>query len=275
MLRDADIATFQRLLEQSVDLAVARRIIPIVVKATFPQFDVITCPQFLWSPLEFECLIKTTRSIITIQQITEDLIKLCAGHGYRLIMLSRQAPYLTTIGRLINDVNSPRVVLNDYVLAHGVPTPIHDDAGVDIQIDNDSIMNVDYDVGDTIDAEILDPVLFKPIMQGNQATFLLHPGRTCNLKTKLAFDIPPHLCAILVLRSKWIKQDLIASVPLIDGGYTGPYSVRLYNASRKPIVITPGRYGQLVFLPRFLPSTLPTPFPVASSRGDKGHGSSG
>ena len=93
----------------------------------------------------------------------------------------------------------------------------------------------------------------------------------------------PQIAALILPRSGLAhKRGLVLgnSVGLIDGDYTGPILISVWNRNepgREPIVITPGdRIAQLIFVPIVRPTlAIVAEFSQTSPRGAGGFGSTG
>ena len=105
---------------------------------------------------------------------------------------------------------------------------------------------------------------------------ILHAGKCASFDTGVHIELPKGCCALLVSKSGLNVRYDITSTGLIDEGYSGSITVKLYNHGEKETLISKGdKISQLVILPvRYEPVEIVEEI-RAGERGDAGFGSTG
>lgn len=87
-------------------------------------------------------------------------------------------------------------------------------------------------------------------------------------------ELPDGTCGLLVSKSGLNVRDSVLSTGLIDSGYTGSITVKLYNLGDKPVHLSKGsKVSQLVVLPVLCPDIVEADEIRGGPRGDAGFGS--
>ena len=105
---------------------------------------------------------------------------------------------------------------------------------------------------------------------------ILHAGECACFDTGVHIELPKGHCAMLVSKSGLNVRNDITSTGLIDEGYSGSITVKLYNHGNKETLIDKGdKISQLVIFPvRYEPVEIADEI-TAGERGDAGFGSTG
>ena len=106
--------------------------------------------------------------------------------------------------------------------------------------------------------------------------FTIYPGNSATIRTGVHIQLPPGTCGLLVANSGLnVKKD-ITSTGLIDEGYTGEITVKLYNSSGTAWTFKRGdKISQLVILPVLYDDIEVVDEISGSERGNNGFGSTG
>ena len=102
------------------------------------------------------------------------------------------------------------------------------------------------------------------------------PGDIISVSTKVAVEIAPGYVGFVRDRSSVSKSGLKVTAGIIDAGYTGECVVVLLNLSGQHGCVRKGsKIAQILILPVATPSIFEVGELGASTRGNKGFGSSG
>lgn len=106
---------------------------------------------------------------------------------------------------------------------------------------------------------------------------VLYAGREAVFKTGVHIELDPGTAAVLISKSGLNVHHDITSTGLIDEGYTGEITVKLYNHGRKDYYVSAGdKISQLVIIPVLSPELVLTEgAEKESERGNNGFGSTG
>jgi dUTP pyrophosphatase len=107
-------------------------------------------------------------------------------------------------------------------------------------------------------------------------TQMIHPHSSAIFRTGVHVELPPGCAGVLISKSGLNVKDNITSTGLIDQGYTGEITVKLYNHGDDSVPILRGhKISQLVVVPvRYEPVEIVDEID-GGERGDAGFGSTG
>ena len=105
---------------------------------------------------------------------------------------------------------------------------------------------------------------------------IIHPGESVCFDTGVHIELPKGHCAMLVSKSGLNVNHDITSTGLIDEGYSGEITVKLYNHGGFDYAVKKGdKISQLVIIPvRYEPVEIVDEI-GGGERGDAGFGSTG
>jgi len=106
--------------------------------------------------------------------------------------------------------------------------------------------------------------------------FRLEPGATRTINSGVHIEIPDGYVGFLKSKSGLNVMWGITGEGVIDAGYTGPITVKLYHDGCSPKIFERGdKIIQLVLLPVFTPELIQVEELGETARGDNGFGSTG
>ena len=107
----------------------------------------------------------------------------------------------------------------------------------------------------------------------------IQPGTSEKMPTGFSLEIPKNYVGIVAARSSLgFKYDctLSNSIGVIDSDYRGEVGIKIFNHSKKPLVIQPGeRVCQLMIIPCLIPEYIQVDELDETERGTGGFGSTG
>ena len=96
------------------------------------------------------------------------------------------------------------------------------------------------------------------------------------IDTGVHLEIPKGYCGVLISKSGLNVKSGLTSTGLIDEGYTGSISVKLYNNTDKDYIVERGdKISQLVLMPYIAPELEVVSSLEETKRGNNGFGSTG
>lgn len=105
---------------------------------------------------------------------------------------------------------------------------------------------------------------------------VINPGESHTFDTGVHIELPPNTTGFIKSKSGLNVKHGITSEGVIDVGYTGSISVKLYNHGRFPVYIQKGqKISQLVVLPILTPVPVLVESLEETERGTGGFGSTG
>ena len=105
---------------------------------------------------------------------------------------------------------------------------------------------------------------------------VIHPGGSIVVETGVHVQIPKGFAGFLKSKSGLNVLNDLTGTGLIDSGYTGSITVKLYNHGAQPYVFNAGdKIIQIVFLPIYTPELELVDELEDTERGASGFGSTG